>query len=264
MVMERLGAARRHPENQDPVRQKAIKTARQILKDFGVVDPGPKVVEKRSSTKIEKPINPLQGIVAEYKTQPHTPEFITSVFQTVWRVRGELAGIDLSVSECPYTQEELTQLEEEGRRVGYLPDSLATQKQRHLLDTMFTGMRSHSIGKGIPVSNEIDRAGWFDYETRIDAPYRGTNEEQLRELLASQDRLGMNLNEYVVAAQDTKLFTGEYLDQNTTWSRLLGSSSQGRVVSAYFILDGLLVVDWTHPEFRDQYLGGRSVGVKRT
>lgn len=43
MVMERLDKAERLPENQDPVRQKAIDIIRRIIKEFGVVDPGPKI-----------------------------------------------------------------------------------------------------------------------------------------------------------------------------------------------------------------------------
>lgn len=42
MVMERLEAAQRHPENQDPVRQSAIKQAIRLLRQAEVKDPGPK------------------------------------------------------------------------------------------------------------------------------------------------------------------------------------------------------------------------------
>lgn len=45
MVMERLNAASRHPENGDPVKQFAISQATKLLVDAGVKDPGPITAE---------------------------------------------------------------------------------------------------------------------------------------------------------------------------------------------------------------------------
>ncbi len=42
MVMERLDAAGKHPDNQEPIQQFAIKEAKRLLRSAGVVDPGPK------------------------------------------------------------------------------------------------------------------------------------------------------------------------------------------------------------------------------
>lgn len=40
MVLERLDAAARHPENQEPEKQAAIEQARNLLIEAGVKDPG--------------------------------------------------------------------------------------------------------------------------------------------------------------------------------------------------------------------------------
>lgn len=45
MVMERLDATRRHPGNNDPVKQFAIAQATRLLVDAGVTDPGPLTAE---------------------------------------------------------------------------------------------------------------------------------------------------------------------------------------------------------------------------
>ena len=56
MVMERLDAASKHLQNLKPEQQKAIKIARQVLVDFNVVDPGPKVETSSVATPVEKPV----------------------------------------------------------------------------------------------------------------------------------------------------------------------------------------------------------------
>lgn len=197
------------------------------------------------------------------------PDAVTSTFQAIWQVRQEILrqkGIDLefSLPECPYTKEELLKLEEEGRRVGYLPVELSTQKSRHLMAKIWPQMESHSVEVENQVTNEIDVFGWFDYEASIDAPYTGTNEAQLKDEFKRQGRKGLNLNQYIVAGQDSKLFTGEYLDQNNTWVRLLGSRSRGDVVYAGFRGGGrLLVYSDLSPRNHAEDLGGRSSGVPK-
>jgi hypothetical protein len=51
MVMERLDAALRHPDNQDQTQQFAIRQAKNMLKNAGVKDPGPRPI-----LTVEKPI----------------------------------------------------------------------------------------------------------------------------------------------------------------------------------------------------------------
>lgn len=215
-------------------------------------------------------IAPLEKVVREFVSTPHTPELYTVTFQAIWKGNQAIlkqAGVDLklTVPECPYTKEELLKLEEEGRRVGYLPVELSTQKSRHLMAKIWPQMQSHSVKEGNQVTNEIDAFGWFDYEASIDAPYTGTNEAQLKDEFKRQGREVLNLNQYIVASQDSKLFTGEYLDQNNTWVRLLGSRFGGSVVYARFHGDGRLnVFSRLRPRFHNEDLGGRFSGVPKS
>lgn len=212
----------------------------------------------------------LSQPVREYDKGPLTPGLVTAVFQTIWQVRGESIGQGFSVTPCDRTQEELAQLVENGRRIGYLPDPLKTQQDRPLLAKMFPRMQSYSLQEENPVKNGANRSGWFDYEASIDAPYHDTTEQGLRDKITSEaervqrELLEMNLNEYVIAGQDSRLFTGKYLDQNSTWSRLLGSRDEGGVVDADFRPGGRLNVHWhLFSQVHDPSLGGRSVGVKK-
>lgn len=74
----------------------------------------------------------------------------------------------------------------------------------------------------------------------------------------------MRLSAYILASQASKVLTGHYLDEGSTWSRLLGSHDEGHVVRASFYSDGDLHVVWAlDPEFRYPSIGGRSEGVKK-
>lgn len=209
----------------------------------------------------------LRSALADYESKSHTPELLTATFQAIWKDRESRVAHLLDkplapVVPCDRTAEEIKQLEAEGRRLAYLPPELATQENRHILGSMFPKMQGNSVEEGNTVTNEQVRSGWFDYEAAIQAPHLYTNEKKLRKLLAKQGRLGMNITEYVIAGQDSKLFTGKYLDQDSTYVRLLGSRYDGDVVSAGFGPDGL-VVSWSlGPDRHGPGWGGRSVGVK--
>ncbi len=212
----------------------------------------------------------LAQLVREFNVGPLTPELVTSTFQEIWKVRGEAAGLELPVLPCDRTVEELAALVKTERRIGYLPERLMTQQDRSLLARMFPKLGNHSVQEGNSVTNEINRFGWFDYEASVDAPYRNTTENQLRVAIDAEGKtlgrelVGMNVSEYIVAGEDSKLFAGRYLDQEgSIWARLLGSRDDDEVVDARFDSSGGLSVGWNlHSRTHSPALGGRSVGVK--
>lgn len=264
--MERLDATGRHLDNQGrPIKQFAIKKlAQALLRAARVTDPGPKCDELPSATKPEiQDEDPLTRVIEAYQNQPHTPELVTQTHQAIWQARGELVGATYEVPPCPYTQKELADLELNGKRVGYLPAELATQQSRHVLGKMFPQMGSYGVQKDNTVTNDKNPSGWFDYEASIDAPYLDTNEDQLMDRIKKDGRRIVTLNQYIVAGQDSKLFTGQYLDELRTWARL-GSRREGRVVDAGFSRDGGLRVFWLLGSGGHlPRLGGRSSGVKK-
>ena len=206
--------------------------------------------------------NSVDQTVEAYKSQPRTPELVTRIFQTIWRERGKFVGATYDITPCPYTQKELTVLGQQGKRVGYLPFGLETQQNRKILGKMFPKMGSYSVKEGNLVTNNENPSGWFDYETGIDAPYLNTTEKQLTERVAGEGRKLLNLNQYIIASQDSNSLTGQYLDEKTL--ARLGSRNGGRVVHACFDRDGVLGVDWPPlgPDDHCRGLGGRSSGVK--
>ena len=73
MTMESLDRAGKHPQNQVPEKQKAINLARQVLTDFNVVDPGPKVESSLVATPVES-------------TQPK-PDLLKQTYELLLRTR---------------------------------------------------------------------------------------------------------------------------------------------------------------------------------
>lgn len=236
----------------------------QLRQQFGTDDiplPGQPTLAKKENPQPDA----LALAVREFKTGPLTPELVTKTFRTIWQVRGDAAGLEIVVAPCDRSAEELARLAKAGRRIGYLPKEVMTQEGRPLFAKMFPWLRSHSVEERNSVTNEVNRFGWFDYEASVDAPYPDTTEDQLREIIATKRELEMNASEYIVAGEDSRLFTGKFLDQGNTRARLLGSRRDGEVVHAYFSSDGHLHVYWyLSPQNHDPYLGGRSVGVKKT
>jgi len=206
-----------------------------------------------------------------------TPEHVTAVHQQLWAARGAAAGLRLTVPPCPYPAAELAELAQAGRRVGYLPPEVATRATRHLLGTVFPAMDCYSLQPDTEVENIGGRPGWFDYEAAIDAPYAGTSEAELLEEVRAEGRELLSMNQYIVAAQDSRAFTGHYLDERRTWPRI-GIRVTGRIVCARFdgdemaeglgdeppVAGSLLTGYDLHPDFRAPYTGGRTAGVARS
>lgn len=210
----------------------------------------------------------LAQAIEAYKNYPHSPELVTQTHQAIWAIRGESIETSFDVVVCPYTQEELEKLEKDGKRVGYLPPELSTSQSREILGKMFPAMHRHSFEMGIlvTITNDEDYAGWFDYEAGIESPYRNLKEYQYLERIKKEGRRMLTLNEYIVAGQDSKLFTGQYLDVTYTFSSSrLGSRRDGHIVDAGFYQDGFLRVKsyLLEPQYPYPPLGGRTSGVKR-
>ncbi|WP_432842243.1 hypothetical protein [Dactylosporangium sp. CA-092794] len=189
--------------------------------------------------------------------EPEMPEEMTRLHRVIWRIRGEAVGATFDVAPCPYPAEEIAALRRNGCRLAYLPAELATQEGRHVLGRMFPAMRSFSTLADNVITNDFDPSGWFDYEAAIACPYLGTDERQLLDDVTAAGRGLLNLNQYVVAGQDSKLLTGRLLDEGGTWIRAR-SRIDGRLVSARF--DGDVEATALGVDYLDPVPGSLLVG----
>lgn len=270
MAIERLDAAKVHLENQDPVKQFAIRQAKELLVAAGVKDPGPKIepalassAEVPAQPQIERPsLGLLEQAVREFKEKPHTPELVNRFWQTFLETSIESQGLDIPVPivSCDRTQEELEALKKEGRM--WIPETKLTYPQ---LGKIFPKTGSWALQEDSSIKDEYkEDAKGVDVEVDINAPNKNTTQQDLEKLFKKQGRNGMRLSTYILASQASKLLTNRYLDEGVTLSRLLGSRRGGRVVGANFNVNGSLRVDWSlDPQDRNSGLGGRSEGVKK-
>lgn len=242
----------------------AWEMARTLREQYGDIPLNPNIVKANKQDQ-----DPLALVVAEFRTgRLNTPEAVTSSWRLRWQAWGEKVGLNIIVSDFEGSQADLSEHLLRGDRPFYVPSELSVQARRHILGKIWPAMKSYSIAaENTSVTNKVDHSGWRYTEASTNAPFLDTKEKNLRDKInkVEADRESLTATEYIIASQDHKLLTGEYFDQGTTWSRLLGSRSAGWVVSVSFDPDGYLSVDWGRYA-DDPYpdLGGRSsVGVKK-
>lgn len=206
----------------------------------------------------------IEQAANEYRENPQDPQKVTNF----WRgfigfsiqSREEVDARIPQIPDCDRTEKELEKLRQEDRMMIYNPGFSYPVHGK-----VFPKMNSYSVKENSPIKDKGAKPGWVDVEMDIDSPNRDTKQEDLEKLFKSQKRNGMRLSTYIWAGQASKVLTGKYFDQDTTYSRLLSSSYGGRVVHAYFFPHGKLYVFWyLGPAHPDPGLGGRSEGVKRT
>lgn len=201
----------------------------------------------------------VEQAVAAYKENP-TPKTVTGLWQEFWEEAGGRVGLELTVEDFPGAAEDLAEHLAAGDMPIYVPIELASHRERHLLRQIWPEMRVNTDD----VSNLDTRSGWRFVEASLNSPHRNTTGWRLTGVLTESGRHGMNLTEYMIAAEISKQLTGHYLDERS-WSRLPGSFQFGFVVSAHFNPNpyGDLIVGhgWME-EVSRRDLGGRSsVGV---
>lgn len=219
----------------------------------------------------------FRKVINEYKRRSlHTPELVTLTHQVIWQQRGAFVSESYEVTPCPYSQEEIAGLEANGNRLGFLPAELAREQARVVLGKMFPKMEDlllvSNVEENKSVKNIANYSGWFDYETSTGAPYLDTSEGQLLERIRRDGRRIITLNEYIVASQDNRIFTGDYLDNGETSVRL-GTIYEGPeknpayrdgLITAHFNRNGRLELSilFNRSNRHLSSLGGRSSGVK--
>lgn len=213
--------------------------------------------ENIESTKNDlSKVTKFREAIKKYKDSTHTPELETEYWQASWEYYGSRIGLKIKVPECDRTMQEKRELEEKGRKLIYVPPNLSTHKGLDLLNEMYPTLQLDTEN----ITNEKDVSGWIDVESSPNVQNKGTTEIELREKYEKNEKIGMNLNVYIISSIESKDREGKYFDEQT-WARL-SSLKNGRMLDAGFKPDGSLHIDTPSPETADLFLGGRSMGVK--
>lgn len=208
---------------------------------------------------------------AEYKKDPTNPILLSEFNQAFWNAKRQAMGVnesDLVVTQAPYSEDQIRKFISNDFGL-FLPQICETAPEGLvLLGKAFPEMGSSAFMVGTPVLN-IDRDeqrvnlyGWMKTEKAINAPNLRTNESQALAIVNKKKRLGQTLNIYAVAGQQSKLLADQYLDEVSTWVRVLSSRVNNKVVHAGFHPNGDCLVRWSlGPENIYDNLGVRCVGV---
>jgi len=200
----------------------------------------------------------LERVTREYKNEPTNPEYLTQFMSAFWAEAGQRIGKSIVVSEFPSRSKEIKERAESGQMAIFVP----AEVYRVDLGKMFPKMGSWAVQEDNSVVDVVNNSGWLWIESSIDAPNRNTTQEQLERKFKKEGKKGQSLRTYIVGGQVSKLLAGEYFDEGSTWSRLLGSRDEGRVLYSCFGSVGYLGVGsgWGPGDLVED-IGGRSEEV---
>lgn len=217
---------------------------------------------------VQGPQDLLKQAVADYVGNKDriTSELVTAFWRTKLQVDGARVGLEIAVPDCNWTEEEIRRpmVDRKGKEVPGMMVYKPGEVTLPILGRMYRAMQNFSVAEDSPVTDTHDTAGWVKVEATIDAPNLGTTQKDLEKFAEKTGYLGQGEATYILASQASKDLSGQYFDQGSTWSRLLGSRGEGRVLCASFYSNGGLRVFWIlGPQGRVSDLGGRSEEVKR-
>ena len=207
---------------------------------------------------VSEQILSLEQATREYKNKHDSPELLTQFMRSFWQEAGQKIGRSIVVDKFPLTAKEIKEKQEKGQMAIFVP----AEVNRVDLGKMFPKMESWAVQEGNSAVDVINNSGWFWIEASVDAPNRNTTQRQLEEKFKKEGKQGQSLRTYIVGGQVSKLLTNRYFDEGATWSRLLGSRDEGRVLLAGFFSNGGLDVfsNW-YPGSHSESIGGRSEEV---
>ncbi|OGE71232.1 hypothetical protein A2617_03590 [Candidatus Daviesbacteria bacterium RIFOXYD1_FULL_41_10] len=208
-----------------------------------------------------------------YKKHLYSPEYLSEFMQASWNFDGiqrmNLYPSDVVVPQAPYTESQIWQfmkLDDPSNRSAsvdlgfFLPEILSSTDGLILMGVGFPKTNTWALRPNHNIKNFSNPYGWMRVDAGMDAPFRRTNEGELKERIKSLGRMEQSLNIYASSGEAIKRIFDYYPDERLTWwSRLLLCSGAGRVLDACFGSDGgLFVRSGLRSGCRGDALGGRS------
>lgn len=207
----------------------------------------------------------LQAVVQEYKKDSISPDKTNALWKTFIELQIRQQGLDIPIPKilCDRTPEELVELRIKGRM--WVPELGLTYAR--LCEILPNTKNAFNSSRVLNDSYHVDYG--VDVEMDINTPYADSTLKSFEKFLESQttktrEVRGMRLKTYILASHMSKVLAGKYFDQNSTRSRLPGSSNYSEVVRARFSSGGELDIVWDKDSNQHlPSLGARSEGIKR-
>lgn len=181
-----------------------------------------RVLRRNCPPEQSQPVLPFLDNLAR-EIDPRNPEDITMFWRTVWDEDGRKAGLSIQVPDFPDSARRLSEIEILYGSPIFVPYEICTQETRYLLGLMYPEMAgSRALQKDNRFTNASNRFGWRYVASSRHAPYLGTTEVEMIEILKGLGAESINLTELVIAGKYSKRRTEHYLDERT-WVRVPSS-----------------------------------------
>lgn len=207
----------------------------------------------------------LTQAIAELNRNPSSPEAVTNY----WRVKLQKKD-GIFIPDCNWTEEEIGRpmVDIHGNEIsGIMFLKWPTGQGGPIrLEQKYPERQSGYVDRNAFVADVRNVAEWGKGYASSDGVNLNTTQEELEDFARQHGYLRGRLHSYFFASQLSKDLKGRYLDEEKTFSRLLGSRVEGHVVSTGFRSDGRLAVSWGvwGPQSRGQILGGWLEEVRKT
>lgn len=186
-----------------------------------------------------------------------SPEALSHYWREFWQTGAE-GQRDFDVPSLQLGQDGVSAIYGTGGKIVYVPEEA---EDLELLNELFPRMRIAKALAKFSLVNVSSSFGYLRVQDSISAPNLHTKEDKLRKIIFAEGAEGMTLSTYIVAARDSVLRTGHELDWINTWSRLTGTTHEGRPIFAAFRSFHLLVDSHLGAHHNMYFLGGRSQRV---
>lgn len=199
----------------------------------------------------------FEKTILDYKRGPLTPDLVTNY----WRAKLP----DLNIPECDWTAKEIRRPMKDitGKNIPGILVPVTDKMTIFGLSRRFPRLKNDEIDISASFTNIHDTTGYVKIESSIYPPNRDTSHADLEAFAEKQGYLPARLLTYILASQASKDFTGAYLDEELSESRLLGSCNISNIY-AWFTKGGHLgIYGDVNPEISDINLGGRFEEVKK-
>lgn len=223
--------------------------------------------EKAQQRKIERTVARMDQKAIELLANPFSPEAVTAFNKAFWSVPRGKEGFTFEIGKVNATEERFRKPIKDVKGNEIIPFTLGIPQELKgrqgliKLGLMFPEIGSYSVAQDTSIKDESDKTGYVKIEGVLDAPNLDTDEKQAKKHFENQGISGQRLLTYLIFSRQMKILQGQYPDINT-WSRLPGSSDDGRVVDAYCLSYGHVDVSRDlAPSDRRPLLGFRSEEV---
>ena len=249
------------------------------LKELGLLPESFASVEKAAEEPVKNPQLDFLRRTVDYvaNVDKLTPQLVTAYWRAKLKVDGARAGIDISVPDCNWTEEEIRRpmVDIRGNKVPGLmvPNQFRGEEGLVALSRIYPGAGFKESNSMFDVHDIGAFATWVKVEDTVYAPNRYSSEEDLEDFSKRSGYFGQRVSTYILASQASRDLTGFYFDLGITGSKLTGSKMKGWFIftddytphfcfSSYGQLLRYSLI--MHPDQRANNLGGRFEEVKRT